>query len=259
MCKKCDEKLVPVKTVLGTEMTRIEEITVLAGVEAGMPNQELVRMIQKNREDKVPGALGAKQLPDEVVNSEKTIILAMAAMKIATANYHAKNNGKDAPEAQKQQQPAADDSEDAPMAFDEETITALLGFEMSPEVSKEAYALAKAGKSAVEAFNILKHHHPMNGKVEVVTMVDEQGNEKTYVSEADFDAVMDMFEKARHRAASVAEVAAKLRGSVVHIMSSCVETMEEKPEEEEAALMILQAVKLGIVDKVPEAFAGLSS
>lgn len=248
MCKKCDAKLKPLKAVLG-ELTNMEEVTLIAGMQVGLPTEELVSMIKKNRDAKVSGSFGNKPIPDEVVYSEKTMTLAMLAMQVAYANYKKTTHKTEEPETSEE-----DVDEDLPFKFDEESITALLGFELNKETSKEAYKLAEAGKTPEEAFDILKRHHPMGGKVEVHTLTDEHDVSKNYVSEEQFDQLLSLFDTARVRAFKVAQVSYKLRAAVNVILEVCNETIAEKDDEYKTALLIKEAIKVGIIDKVPEAF-----
>lgn len=249
MCEKCDAKLKPLKDVLG-ELTNMEEVTLIAGLQAGLPTEELVRMIKKNRDEKVAGSFGNKPIPDEYVYSEETKLIAVVAMQLAYENYKESTHKTKPTEASEEE----DAGEDLPFKFDEETIMALLGFELNKEISKEAFNLAEAGKTPEEAFEILKRHHPMNGKVEVHSFTDEHGVTKGYVSEEQFDQLLNMFDTARVRAFKVAQVSYKLRAAVNLILEVCNETLAQKDDEYKTALLIKEAIKVGIVDKVPEAF-----
>lgn len=243
MCKKCDEQLAPVKAKMG-EMTRIEEITAIAALTHDLPLEELIRVLELNRAKGVAGSFGAPPLPDEVVNSERTIEMAMQAMKIAAAMFKASKAE------------ATDDYED--MKFDEETIIALLGFELNEEQSKEALELALRGVSVEDAFQILSRHHPLKGKITPIKAQDpDDGKVASFVPEEQFDAMMSLYDTARHRAAAVAHDASQLRLSIIVLHERLAETVQAGGSEKGVAWQMLQELKTHVINKNPEVFAGV--
>ncbi len=246
MCKNCDEKLAPVKERMG-EMTRMEEVTALAAVQAGLPLDELVRVFHLNREKGIPGALGAKPIPDSLVESEEVLMLASAAMNVAAQNYKRKQN-QDASDSDEE-----DDFKDP--SFDEETLIALLGFELNQQQSEQAFEMAIRGYTLEEAFEALKHHHPMNKKVDVNKAENKDGTISNYISEENFDEMMKMFDASRHRAAAVASTLFEVRKAVDALMEGLDEIVNTGGGHKGLAYQIRAELKKHIIDKVPELFA----
>lgn len=245
MCKNCDEKLAPVKERMG-EMTRMEEVTALAAVQAGLPLDELVRIFQLNREKGIPGALGAKHIPDSLVESEEVLMMASAAMQVAAEKYKRSQNqeAKTSTEENAFQDPS----------FDEETLIALLGFQLNPQQSEQAFEMALRGYTLEEAFEALKHHHPMNKKVDVNKAENKDGTISNYVSEENFDEMMKMFDASRYRAAAVASTLFEVRKAIDDLMEALDETVQAGGQHKGLAYQIQTELKKHVIAKVPQLF-----